>query len=145
MVVYYGIGGWYKIPRGTVADDFLRESKACISSHTKPYNKRRRGFQETFLGIKKEDNIFLKSFFIQKRVKVLRIKATGKVICTKDNQKETDLGYCIEVKWDNYDPDGLRDISINDVDDRNTRIYREVNRDIIKIIDDLIERYRKKG
>lgn len=142
MVSYYAIGSWYIRTRGNVSNDFIRNSCACISSHTIPHTRRRRGFQETFLGIKKEDNIYLKSFLIKKQV--LRIKATGKVICTKNNQKETDLGYCIEVEWDKYVPNGLRDISINDGVPRNIRIYREYNPDIIKIIDELIEKYRKK-
>jgi hypothetical protein len=143
MVAYYGIGGWYKRTHGIVSDDFIKNRCACISAHTIPHTKIRREFQETFLGIKKEDNIYLKSFFIKKRMRVLRIKSIGKVICTENNQKINELGYCIEVEWDNYFPDGLKDISLNSINDginRSTRIYKECNPDIIKVIDELIKK-----
>lgn len=137
MVDYYGFGHWYK--NTNMFDYFIKHKVVCISSRTKPYNKKRKGFQETFLGIKKGDNIFLKSYPRQK--KALIIKATGKVICIKDNKKETDSGYCIEVEWDKkYDPKGLIDISVNSKNGRGTRIYLEDNSEIIRQINELIKK-----
>jgi hypothetical protein len=139
MTAYYGIGCTYK-DRGNICDTFYKQDIACVSSH----DKKKRYFHGLLWSVEERDIIILKSYIIQKNKKpILRIKAIGIVDNTKDNTEEKDYGYCIKVNWFTYNPNGIKDISIEDGFSRGNRIYREYNSDIIKQIDELVEKYKK--
>ena len=133
----YGIGYNYKI-EGDLSEQFLDKGIVCISSRTKT----RLYFLGMFRAIEKGDIVIMKSFTIQNQI--LTIKAIGIVDNIDENSKEGDLGYCIKVNWLSHNSNGIKDISIDrDGGPRNRRIYREYNPEIIKQIDELVEKYKK--
>ena len=91
--------------------------------------------------IKKNDIVVLKTK--NRRKNTLIIRAIGIV---KDSERsENELGYCKKVRWLDDDPEGIKTIQLygDGGVQRNTRIYREYNPDIIKQIDELVKKYKK--
>jgi len=136
MTEYYGIGCTYD---EDVSEEFFQGNMICISSRTSG----RLYFKGMFDNVKSKDIVFLKSV---KRGKdrFLRIKAIG-IVDNNDQEFESDYGHSKKVEWLHYIPDGIVDIPL--IKDggvqRNTRIYREYNPEIIAQIDGLVERYKK--
>jgi len=130
----YGIGCDYD--GKDVGNDFYKKGIACIGwkPKEKPY----------LYGIMKEieigDIIVLKSFPPQKGKQVLRIKAIGIVIDNTIRPVEG-LGYCLEVRWLQYDADKITKWEFKEEFDagvqRRTAIYKEYNPDICKRVIEL--------
>ena len=142
MVLYYGVGSWWKSRKKNFEKEFIKEGKACINARLDKKSKiqieNRKIFREIFWSIEKEDKIYLKK--TERKTGDVIIKAVGIVTYTKDNKVYTKNGFCIKVDWKNVNFDGLKDFNKDDGIKRNTRVFHETNPDIIKKIDELLKK-----
>lgn len=132
----YGIGCDYD--GKDVGNDFYKKGIACIgwAPEDKPY----------LYGIMKEidigDIVIIKSFFQRRGKQVLRIKAVG-IVTDNTIKKVKDLGHCLEVKWLQYKPDGIKEFEFTKEEfdagvQRRTTIYKEYNPELCKQIVQLL-------